>query len=194
MGHRLLRLDTPQPHTYQMPRLPSCSASTRASLQPPTNTWRAQVKPQVVPPPAAVTSSGLTPCLHPESSASENAWGLPSGAALNGPQCGKQGMCAQSLLSPPHEKRASPSGLKPEMAPWMATLGPPGDLSISGSPSCALSNARQRSCAGMWSGKHGFWKGLGTGALPRRLGTKLFSSFVNWKQDHCYQLIKVGAL
>lgn len=30
-------------------------------LQPPTNTWRAQVKPQVGPPPAAVTSSGLTP-------------------------------------------------------------------------------------------------------------------------------------
>ncbi|KAM7317150.1 hypothetical protein ACRRTK_023452 [Alexandromys fortis] len=30
-------------------------------LQPLTNTWCAQVKPQTGPPPAAVTSSGLTP-------------------------------------------------------------------------------------------------------------------------------------
>lgn len=35
------------------------------------------------------------PCAcEPESRASEGAWGLPSGAALKGPQCGKQGMRA----------------------------------------------------------------------------------------------------
>lgn len=61
MGHWLLRLDTPQLHTNtRCHDFPLFCFYPSLCLQPLTNTWRVQVKPQMGPP-VAVTSSGLTP-------------------------------------------------------------------------------------------------------------------------------------